>query len=177
MCVHLAKYTKSLPQDWALAACHIILLACSSTQCCQKLEKTVVTGLVMVITLGELLFWLASKARCSQKVFVIHLSHIRLKSSHQNPYILCSLGWSRHYTYTCMVSTFWLCCSHFLVSPLSMSWSVHWFVSRGQNLNEKTALSKLAFSSSILTQEFRGDLETGNIKSTLLFWIFSLFKL
>lgn len=168
MCVHLAKYTKSLPQDWALAARHIILLACSSTPCCQKLEKTVVTGLVMVITLGELLFWLASKAHCSQKVFVIHLSHIRLKSSHQNPYILCSHMlhmYGFHFLTLLLTFFFW-----FLLCLCPGPFT-------GQNLNEETALSKWAFCSLLLTQEFIGDLETGNIKSALFFWIFGLFKL
>lgn len=136
MCVHLAKYTKSLPQDWALAVRHIILLTCSSTACCQKLEKTAVSGLVMVITLGELLFWLASKARCSQKVFVIHLSHIRLKSLHQNPYILCCLGWSRHYSYTCMVSTFWLCCSHFFSGVSTVCVLVRIWMRKQLSVNE-----------------------------------------
>lgn len=150
----------------ALAACHIILLACSSTQCCHKLEKTVVTGLVMVITLGELLFWLASKARCSQKVCYPLFARTS-DWSHHIKILLSSvfLGDPQHNTYTCMVSTFWLCRSHFFqIFPVCLlACSPIWC--RGQKLNEEMAISKWAFSLLLVTQEFRGVLWTGNTKS------------
>lgn len=41
-----------------------------------KLEETVVTGLVMAITLGELLFWLPSIAHRSQRVLVVFARHM-----------------------------------------------------------------------------------------------------
>lgn len=41
-----------------------------------KLEETVVTGLVMAITLGVLLFWLPSIAHRSQRVLVISARHM-----------------------------------------------------------------------------------------------------
>lgn len=50
----------------------------------------------MAITLGELLFWLASKAHCSQKL-AIHLLHIQLKSDVIKILISCVLLGSRRH--------------------------------------------------------------------------------
>lgn len=120
----------------ALAACHIILPACSSTQCCHKLEKTVVTGLVMVITLGELLFWLTSKARCSQKVCYPLFAHLTEVITSKSFYPLFS------WVIPSIIPTHvWFPLSDsvapiFFKFSLSASWPVHPFACRGQKLNE-----------------------------------------